>query len=153
MFSGPERRWHWFSPPSSLNKVFSLKWMQLRPDLLSVTPGSPPRLLFVGKVRDSVCSQDVINRKEVAAVTGPPHHQGSLLELAGVFWSVVASELCYSTHTHTHPTYLSYYCRVCSCLPVLLTPLDGLPSCQLLPPNTNTKTGIVWAGWSILFKI
>ena len=57
-------------------------------------------------------------------------------------------------NTHTPPTHVSYYCRVCSCLPVLLTPLGGLPSCQLLPPNTNTKTGIiVWAGWSILFKI
>ena len=50
-----------------------------------VTPGSPPRLLSVEKVRDAVCSQKIINRKDMAAVTGPPHHQGSLLQWAGQF--------------------------------------------------------------------
>lgn len=65
-----------------------------------------------------------------------------------LFCSVVPSDLCFLTHTrppspppsppaHTHnPTHLLL------CLPVL-TPLDGLPSCQLLLPNTNTKTGII----------
>lgn len=149
-----------FSILQFLNKVFCLKWMQLIPDLLSVTPGSPPRFLSAEKVRDSVCSQNIINRKDMAAVTGPAHHRGSLLQWAGVFCSVLLSHLTYAfQHTHgllphhplpppTHTTPLT-----CSCLPVLI-PLDGLPSCQLLLPNTNTKTGIiVWAGWSILSKI
>ena len=88
-----------FSILQFLNKVFCLKWMQLIPDLLSVTPGSPPRFLSAEKVRDSVCSQNIINRKDMAAVTGPAHHQGSLLQWAGVFCSVVPSDLCFSTHT------------------------------------------------------
>lgn len=83
------------------------------------------------------------------------HHQQ---DVAAVNWSTSSPRLPLRTgwsvliccpirvmvfNTHTPPTHLSYYCRVCSCLPVLLTPLDGLPSCQLLPPNTNTKTGII----------
>ena len=95
-----------------------------------------------GKSRDSVCFQNIINRKDMAAITGPAHHQGSLLQWAGVFYSVVPSDLCFTTNTwppppppHTPSTHLLL------CLPVLLTPLDGLPSCQLLPPNANTKTG------------
>lgn len=90
-----------FSILQFLNKVFCLKWMQLIPDLLSVTPGSPPRFLSAEKVRDSVCSQNIINRKDMAAVTGPAHHQGSLLQWAGVFCSVLLSHLTYAfQHTH-----------------------------------------------------
>ena len=39
----------------------------------------------------------------MAAITGPAHHQGSLLQWAGVFYSVVPSDLRFSTHTWPPP--------------------------------------------------
>lgn len=112
MFSGPERRWHRFSLRSSLNKVFCLKWMQLIPDLLSVTPGSPLRLLFVEEVRDSLFSE-----RHQQEGRGSRYWSTSSPRLPlRMGWSVLICGPIRVTlfNTHTPPTHLSYYCRVCS---------------------------------------
>ena len=49
--------------------------------------------------------------------------------------------MLFNTHMASPPPPHTPSTHLLLCLPVLLTPLDGLPSCQLLPPNANTKTG------------
>ena len=116
--------------------------MQLIPDLLSVTPGSPPRLLSVEKVEtQSVFRTSSTGRTWqlllVQLITKAPSYNG-------LGCSILLSHLTYAfQHTHGLPPSPPHTpsTHLLLCLPVLLTPLDGLPSCQLLPPNANTKTG------------
>lgn len=139
--------------------MVSQGWMQLIPDLPSVSPLPLHQGSYMGSQRLHLFSEH--HQQGGHATPVPPCHK------ALCAYNVGAVLICcpiwvygpYHTRTHTPFAWASVAVSAplwstCPSHPLgCMREVEAYPSQQLLPPNIKSETGMVWAGWGVLSKI